>query len=295
MIKPYLQVVKPGIIGGNLITATAGFLLASGGNVKSAQLEATLIGIGLVIASACVLNNNLDRDLDRLMSRTRDRVLATGAMQPCIANFYALLLGITGALMLWEKIGTLVFSIVLTGFIIYIGVYTIVLKRRSVYAALVGSFSGAAPPVAGYCAASGCFDTGAMILLLAFSLWQIPHFYAIAVYRLDDYIAASIPVIPARRGVEVTRRHIIAFIVAFCAASMLLGFYGYAGVAYLSVTGASALVWLGMAWVYQPSEPRIWARRLFFCSIAIVCLLSVTMSIDATPLASSQTLVYAFR
>lgn len=294
MIKSYWQVVKPGIVFGNLISAAGGFLLAAGGNLHAGLMAATITGIALVIASACVLNNYLDRDLDRRMSRTRDRVMATGIMSPRAAGIYAAILGSIGMIMLWAMAGRLAASVVFGGFVAYVGAYTLVMKRRSVYAPLVGSLAGAAPPLAGYCAASGYFDTGGVILLLIFALWQLPHFYAIAVYHLDDYLAGAIPVLPATRGVDVTRYHIIACIMAYSVSALMLGYFGYAGKTYMAVAAVSCVIWLGMAVVYRPSEARSWARRLFVYSIVAVCALSITMSLDAVPMAT-QTQTYALR
>jgi heme o synthase len=293
--RHYWQVVKPGIVGGNLIAAAGGLLLAAGGHADAARLASTLGGIGLVIASACVLNNCLDRDVDRLMARTRDRVLARGQMTPRAAVIYAAVLGITGIAVLGAAANALAVAIVMAGFAIYVGVYTLVMKRRSLYAPLAGSLAGAAPPLAGYCAMSGRFDAGAAILLLMFALWQIPHFYAIAVYRLDDYIAAAIPVLPVSQGVAATRRHIIAYILAFAAASLLLGLAGYADGSYLTVAAAANLAWLGLAWMYRPPYVRLWARRLFVCSVVTICALSVMMSIDASPPAARALVAFIVR
>ena len=103
-------------------------------------------------------------------------------------------------------------------------------KRKSVYGTLIGSLSGSAPPVIGcYCAVSGEFDAGAAILLLIFSLWQMPHSYAIAIFRFKDYQAANIPVLPVIKGISVAKRHIILYILAFMVATLMLTLVGYAG------------------------------------------------------------------
>ncbi len=186
-IKNYVLVAKPGIVFGNLISAAAGFFLASKGRIDGLALPATLIGISLVVASGCVFNNCVDRNLDRKMLRTRHRALAQGLIKLPLAVAYATLLGLAGLSLLWAATNLLAVSIVLAGLVIYVGVYSLYLKRHSVYAALIGSLAGAAPPLAGYCAVTGNFDLGAVILLAIFSLWQMPHCYAIAVYRFDDY------------------------------------------------------------------------------------------------------------
>lgn len=180
MIKQYLQVTKPGIIFGNLISVIGGFLLASKGVIDYPLFISTLLGVSLVVASGCVFNNYIDRDIDRIMERTKNRVLVKGLIDPKISLIYASILGIAGIVLLYAAANALAMQLAIIGFVVYVGVYSLYMKRKSVYGTLIGSLSGAAPPVIGYCAVTGQFDTGALILLLIFSLWQMPHSYAIA-------------------------------------------------------------------------------------------------------------------
>lgn len=287
--RNYFQVIKPGIIFANVISIAGGFLLASKGRADIALLLETIIGISLVMASGCVLNNCVDRDVDRMMMRTCNRALARGLMSPGAASCYASVLGVGGMALLASTTNLLCVAIVFIGFLVYAGVYSLYLKRYSIYAPLIGSLAGATPPLAGYCAVTGQFDMGALILLSIFSLWQMPHFYAIAIYRLDDYAAAAIPVLPLQRGVTAAKRHIIAYIFAFIVASLMLTFTGYTGYGFLEVAVSLGLVWLCGAFVaYRTSNDRLWARRLFVCSIVVIVALSVMMSIDFAGSATSN-------
>jgi len=234
-IKNYLLVAKPGIILGNLISAAAGFFLASQGRVDGVALSATLIGISLVVASGCVFNNCVDRKIDRKMVRTRDRALAKGLISLKSAVSYATILGITGMALLWTATSLLCVVIVLAGLVIYVGVCSLYMKRNSFYGALIGSLAGATPPLAGYCAVTGRFDLGGLILFSIFSLWQMPHCYAIAIFRFDDYAAADIPVLPVKQGTTSAKKHIVGYILAFMAATLMLTFGGYAGYGMLAV------------------------------------------------------------
>lgn len=282
-IKNYVLVAKPGIIFGNLISAAAGFFLASKGQVDDADLLATLIGISLVVASGCVFNNCVDRNIDRKMIRTRNRVLAKGLISLKIAVSYATILGIAGMALLWAATNLLSVVIVLAGLVIYVGVYSMYMKRNSVYSALIGSLAGATPPLAGYCAVTGRFDMGAVILLSIFSLWQMPHCYAIAVFRFDDYAAAAIPVLPVKQGTAAAKKHIVGYILAFMAATLMLTFGGYTGYSTFAVATVLGLSWLYLAWSgYKGSDERLWARKLFVFSILTIFILSVMMSIDFT-------------
>jgi protoheme IX farnesyltransferase len=282
-IKDYLLVAKPGIIAGNLISAAAGFFLASKGQVDGTLLPATLIGISLVVAAGCVFNNCVDRKIDRKMVRTRQRALATGLIRLPVAVISATILGLAGFALLFAATNLLTVGIVLAGLVIYVGVYSLYLKRHSVYSALIGSLAGATPPLAGYCAVSGSFDLGAMIVLSIFSLWQMPHCYAIAIFRLDDYAAAAIPVLPVKKGTAMAKNHIVGYILAFTAATLMLTFGGYTGYSTLLVATGLGLAWLYMAWSgYTAADERLWARKLYVFSILTIFILSVMMATDFT-------------
>ncbi|CNH60255.1 protoheme IX farnesyltransferase [Yersinia intermedia] len=281
MIKQYLQVTKPGIIFGNLISVVGGFLLASKGVIDYPLFLATLIGVSLVVASGCVFNNYIDRDIDSIMERTKNRVLVKGLIDPKVSLIYASVLGIVGMLLLYVAANLLAMMLAIIGFVIYVGVYSLYMKRKSVYGTLIGSLSGAAPPVIGYCAVTGQFDMGALILLLIFSLWQMPHSYAIAIFRFKDYQAANIPVLPVIKGISVTKNHITLYILAFMVATLMLTLSGYAGYKYLVVAAAVSVWWLGMALRgYKATNDSVWARKLFVFSIIAITSLSVMMSVD---------------
>ena len=281
MIKQYLQVTKPGIIFGNLISVIGGFLLAAKGSIDFPLFLATLVGVSLVVASGCVFNNFIDRDIDRIMERTKNRVLVKGLIPPKTSLVYATILGIAGFALLYIGANPLAMWLAVMGFVVYVGVYSLYMKRNSVYGTLIGSLSGAAPPVIGYCAVSGQFDTGALILLLIFSLWQMPHSYAIAIFRFKDYQAAGIPVLPVVKGISVAKHHITVYILAFMIATLMLTLSGYAGYKYLIVAGAVSVWWLGMALKgYKAENDVVWARKLFGFSIVTIMSLSFMMSVD---------------
>ncbi len=205
MFKQYLQVTKPGIIFGNLISVIGGFLLASKGSIDYALFLTSLVGVSLVVASGCVFNNVIDRDIDIKMERTRNRVLVKGLISAKVSLVYATVLGIAGFALLYFGANPLAMWLAVMGFVVYVGVYSLYMKRHSVYGTLIGSLSGAAPPVIGYCAVTNEFDAGALILLAIFSLWQMPHSYAIAIFRFKDYQAANIPVLPVVKGISVAK------------------------------------------------------------------------------------------
>ncbi len=282
-IRRYASVTKPWVVLGNLLSVAGGFFLAAKGRVDVRLLLCAMAGTGLVIASGCVFNNWIDRDIDRKMIRTRERVLAKGRMSPRAAVVFAVALGLAGLALLWTTVNGLCVVIVAAGLAIYVVAYSFLFKRRSVHGALIGSLAGAAPPLAGYCAAAGRFDLGAVILLAIFSLWQMPHALAIAVSRLDDYTAAAIPMLPVQRGIPAARKQIAVYILAFTAAALALNLGGYAGYRYLAAAMASGLVWLGIAWWgYRNTDHNRWAKRLFIFSIVNITILCAMMAVDVT-------------
>ncbi|KDN15939.1 protoheme IX farnesyltransferase [Snodgrassella communis] len=282
MIKPYLQVTKPGIIVGNLISVVGGFLLASKGSINDSLFILTLLGVSLVVASGCAFNNLIDRDIDPKMERTKNRVLVRGLASARVTFVLATILGIAGFAVLYFGANPLAMWLSVMGFVVYVGVYSLYMKRHSVYGTLIGSLSGAAPPVIGYCAVSNNFDAGALILLAIFSLWQMPHSYAIAIYRFKDYQAANIPVLPVVKGIAVAKHHITFYIIAFMFATLMLSIGGYAGYKYLVVAAAVSVWWLCMALSGYKAQnnDRIWARKLFVFSIIAITTLSIMMSVD---------------
>lgn len=278
-IRRYYSLTKPGVLYGNVLTGVAGFLLASKWRIDLGLFAAAIGGMTLVIGSACALNNYLDRDIDSKMERTKKRATVTGAVPPRNAAVFAVLLGLIGMAVLIAFTNWLVVLIGLAGFIDYVVFYGMWSKRRSVHGTLVGSLSGAAPILAGYCAASGRLDAGAIIVFLILFFWQMPEFYSISIYRRKEYAAAGVPVISVVRGVARTKLEILVYTAAFTVAIALLTILGPAGYTYLGVMMLLSLYWLWLAIKGQTAtdNPR-WARKMFRFSLIIILALSVMLS-----------------
>lgn len=282
MLKPYLNVTKPGIIMGNLISVAGGFFLASQGHIDWGLMFAAILGLSLVVASGCAINNCIDTDIDSKMRRTQKRVTVTGELSVQHAFWFGVALGFAGFGILAVYTNAMATLFAVIGFVVYVGVYSLYMKRLSVYGTIVGSLSGAVPPVVGYCAVSGKFDAGAAILLLMFCLWQMPHSYAIAIFRYEDYKAAKIPVLPVVQGIEKAKLHIVAYVAVFAIVSVLLPLMGYTGVAFMAVACSTSLWWLAMALRGYRKDIEVvgWARQVFGFSIITITALSVTMALD---------------
>ncbi len=298
----YISVTKPGIIFGNVITLAGGFFLgAHNSNYQNLNLNnfanflhcldifvLTLIGMALVIASGCVFNNYIDRDIDKLMSRTKDRVSVTGSIGLLPAMIYAVFLGALGFLVLYWATNLITLLMAFIGFFVYVIVYSLFAKRTSIHGTAIGGISGAMSIVVGYCAATGKFDIGALILFFIVFFWQIPHSYAIAIFRFKDYKAAGIPVLPVKLGVNRSKISILFYILSFFIVSLLPYVFGLTGSAYFMAAVFSGVFWIYYAILGFKVKPNtkdaerlniIWARKIFFISILNIMLLSVMMLI----------------
>ncbi len=278
MIRSYVALTKPGIIFGNLVTCAAGFALAGAGGYM--LLLQTLFGLACVVAAACVCNNYIDKDMDRLMARTENRPLACGSISVEAALLFATLLGAIGVFILACYTNLLATGLALFGFFIYVFIYSF-MKYKTVYSTLVGSIAGAIPPVVGYTAVRAHIDSGAASIFVILLLWQMPHFYAIAMYRLEDYIKASIPVLPIIRGLYVTKVHMVMYVALFAVAVCAPTFFGYTGYTYLLVALMLASAWLYIALQgLKTIQDRAWARKMFFSSLVVVMAFSFVIPFD---------------
>ena len=282
MIKKYISITKPGIIIGNLITVAGGFFLASRGEVNLLLLITTLIGIATIIASGCVFNNVIDHDIDKLMNRTQNRVMVLELISKTNALIYGVFLAIIGSWLLFYFANLLTLIIALIGLFFYVVVYTLGFKRASVYGTIVGSVSGAIPPLVGYCAVTNQLDAGGVILFIILTLWQMPHSYAIAIFRFKDYTAANIPVLPIKKGIAKAKISMLGYIILFAIAITQLYFWGYTGIYYLTASLGVGLWWIYLAIKgFYAKDDVVWARKLFGFSIIAIMILSIMMSINA--------------
>lgn len=280
MIRTYYLLTKPGIIMGNLITTVSGFALASRGRFDIWLFLATFVGLGSIIASACVFNNYIDRDLDKKMARTKQRALVKGLISNKSAIYFAILLGLIGLSILAIYTNPLALFVASIGFFIYVVLYSF-WKTHTSYATAIGSIAGAIPPVVGYCAVSHQFDMGAALLFMILVFWQMPHFFSIAMYRLHEYTAASIPVLPIKRGAHVTKVRMLIYVILFMITTFMLIGFGYTGYAYLITATVLSLAWIYLTIKgFKSDNDVLWARQMFRLSLVIITLLCIMISVD---------------
>ena len=216
----------------------------------------------------------------RKWQEQKKRALVTGVIPVKNALIFGTLLGILGFLILFSYTNFLTGVIGVIGVVMYVVVYGY-FKRRTVHGTLIGSISGAIPPVAGYTAVTNSVDTGAILLFLILVFWQMPHFYAIAVYRLEDYKKAGIPVLSVVKGISTTKKQILFYTAGFILASLLLSFFGYTGYTYAIVIGILGLWWLIMVIDGFKTENDIqWARKVFKFSLIVTLVFSALISLE---------------
>jgi protoheme IX farnesyltransferase len=279
-VNKYYRLTKPGIVYSNAMTAAAGFLFASDGHIKFWNLLILLFGTSLIIASACVFNNYIDRGIDAKMKRTKKRATANGKISALAVNIYATILGVLGfAILAHTNLTT--FLIGVLAFFSYVVLYGFA-KRKTMHGTLVGTIPGAASLVAGYTAVSGRLDLATLLLFLIMLTWQMAHFYSIAIFRLKDYKSADLPVMPVVKGVKSTKLQIIAYIFVFIIVTIDLSFFGYTGLSFLFVMSGLGMYWLFKAIDgFKVRSDTKWARDMFGYSLIILLVLSVMLSLNS--------------
>jgi protoheme IX farnesyltransferase len=261
----------------------SGFLLASEHyhHFGIGRLIAVMAGMALVIASACVFNNYIDRGIDKKMARTSKRALVTEQVSGQMALSYAIALGVGGFVVLaiftnWRTV--LLNAVAIFSYVVLYGIA----KRKTVHGTLVGTIPGAIPPAAGYVAVSNRFDGGALLLFLILVFWQMPHFYAIAMYRFKDYKAAGLPVMPVKHGMKITRTQIITYIAGLAVVSTGLAIFGYTGYVYLAVIWLLCFYWLWRGLIrYKSTKYGIWGRKMFLSSLIVLLSLSIIIPLGS--------------
>jgi protoheme IX farnesyltransferase len=285
-VKDFYRLAKPGIIFSNTFTAFGGFWVASHWNIHFWMLLFTMIGTALVIGSGGVLNNYLDREMDAKMARTQNRALPSGKMHPNVVLWYGIILGVLGVITLYFTAGSLATLLGLIGLFAYVWLYTAWFKRTSVWSTFVGSFSGAIPPMIGYCAVSGTIDSGALILFGIMFLWQPPHFWALGIRRKEEYRAAGFPLLPVVRGNHVTKISMLRYVVLLVPVTVMLNLYGYVGSVYLIATTAMGLIWVLMCVAgFNAKDEDKWAKGMFIYSINYLMLMFILMVVNTSHVA----------
>ena len=221
VLKNYLELTKPKVVLMMLITAIVGMLLASKSLPSVYLVIISMIGIGLCASSAATINQIIDRNVDANMTRTSNRPLPQGEITTFNASLFAFVLMISGTAILVNQVNTLTAVLTVASLIGYAFVYTVFLKRATPQNIVIGGLAGAAPPLLGWTSVTNSIDPNALLLVLIIFVWTPPHFWALAIYRKEDYARESIPMLPVTHGVKFTKLQIILYTILLVLVSLL--------------------------------------------------------------------------
>ncbi|MBT8073975.1 MAG: protoheme IX farnesyltransferase [Xanthomonadales bacterium] len=239
MARQYLELCKLRVVILIVFTAVVGMFLAVPGWPPLSALLAGTLGIGLAASSAAAINHLLDRRIDAKMKRTKHRPLATGQLTERNVLIFALSLGAAAMAILVLWVNALTATLTFLSLIGYAIVYTAWLKRATPQNIVIGGAAGAAPPVLGWTAATGSLDPQALLLFLIIFIWTPPHFWALAIYRKEEYALVDIPMLPVTHGAEFTRLQILLYTILLVIVTTLPFLTGMSGLVYLA--GVSVL------------------------------------------------------
>ena len=279
-IRSYYDLTKPRVVGLIVFTAIVGMFLATNEMVPFVRLVLAAAGIGLGAASGAVLNHVLDRNADAVMARTQARPLPTGAVGTLGALILALTLAILSMVLLVMWVNFLTAALTFASMIGYGVIYTVFLKYATPQNIVIGGAAGAIPPVLGWVAVTGSVSADALLLFLIIFCWTPPHFWALALYRREEYASAGIPMLPVTHGMRYTRLQILLYTALLCAVTLLPFGTQMFGIVYLA---GSVILNIGFIYyavrLYRNYSDAL-ARQTFSYSIQYLAMLFGLMLID---------------
>ena len=279
-VMDYVALTKPRIIVLLLVTAFASMLIAAPGRISPWLIFFTLAGGAMSAGSANAINQLLERDIDALMSRTRRRPIPAGRVSPPYAFAFAVLLGTVAFVEMAVLVNLLAAVLSLAALLFYVFVYTVWLKRSTPQNIVIGGAAGAVPPLVGWAAATGHLSLTAILLFVIVFLWTPPHFWALALFRRDDYALAHVPMLPVVAGETETRRQIVIYTVVLVLVTFLLYPVARLGPVYLLSAGFLGAAFVMLAVRLQRQQTTAAAVRVFGYSIFYLGLLFAAMVAD---------------
>ena len=282
VMSDYLTLTKPPIILLLLVTALGGMFLAANGKPSLSIVLLVCAGGALGAGGANSLNHYLDRDIDELMTRTKQRPVPGGRISPNKALGFGILLNLVAFLVLATWVNLLAAGLTMAATLFYVFVYTSWLKRSSPQNIVIGGAAGSIPPVVGWAAITGGLDLPALYLFAVVFFWTPPHFWALALLIEKDYERARIPMLPVVAGRQQTVLHIFVYAIALVALSLLFATTSAVGWVYLGAAALLGGVFIAMAWQLKRDSTTRLARRLYLYSLLYLALLFVVMIVDST-------------
>lgn len=279
--RAFVALTKPRIIELLLVTTLPTMVVAQRGLPPLGLVLATLAGGTLAAGGANAVNMYVDRDIDRLMARTQQRPLVTGAVRPGEALAFAIGLEVAAFALLWSLVNLLAAVLAISATLFYVFVYTLWLKRTSSQNIVIGGAAGAVPVLVGWAAVRGSLSLAPIVLFAIIFVWTPPHFWALAIRYRDDYSAARVPMLPSVRSFAATARQIVVYTVVLWVTSLLFWEVGGMGVIYLGAAVVLGAGFLLQALQLQRDGHGARAMKLFSYSITYVTLLFAAMALDA--------------
>ena len=280
LLKSYYHLCKPNVVYMMLICAFVGMLLAEESVRSFGYLFVSLSGIALCAASAAAINQVIDRNTDASMTRTDQRPLPQGELSAPHASIFALVIGIIGALVLYLYVNTLTMILTLASLIGYAFIYTVYLKRATPQNIVIGGLAGAAPPLLGWASISNTVDPYALLLVLIIFVWTPPHFWALAIYRKDEYAKESIPMLPVTHGVIFTKLQIVLYTIILFIVSVLPYVVLMSGELYLFSALILSTIFLYYSINLYYSNDNEDAMKTFQFSIYYIFLIFLALLLD---------------
>ena len=280
LLKSYYELCKPNVVYMMLICAFVGMLLAEESVSSFWYLFVSLSGIAFCAASAAAINQVIDRNTDAAMTRTDQRPLPQGELSATHASIFALVIGILGALILYLYVNTLTMILTLASLIGYAFIYTVYLKRATPQNIVIGGLAGAAPPLLGWASVSNTIEPYALLLVLIIFVWTPPHFWALAIYRKDEYAKESIPMLPVTHGVIFTKLQIVLYTIILFIVSLLPYVVLMSGEIYLFSALALSTVFLYYSINLYYSNDDEDAVKTFQFSIYYIFLIFLALLLD---------------
>ena len=280
VIRQYWSLTKPRVVALIVFCAVIGMFLAVPGLPPWKPALLGTIGIWLAASSAAAINQLLDTRIDAQMARTAWRPLVAGTLTPRQALAFALVLGALSMLLLWFTVNHLTAALTFASLIGYAIVYTVWLKRATPQNIVIGGIAGAAPPALGWTAVTGQLHHHALLLVLIIFVWTPPHFWALAIFRREDYKRAMVPMLPVTHGVEYTRWQILLYTLLLVVATVLPWATGMSGLFYLGGALVLGLVFLWHAWRLMDPPDEFYAMRVFNYSIVYLMALFAFLLVD---------------
>jgi protoheme IX farnesyltransferase len=278
--RAFAALTKPRVVSLIVFTAVIGMFLATPGVVPMQALLAGTIGIALVAGAAAAVNCLVEQKIDAVMSRTRWRPLPQGELSAAHTLVFAGALGGAGLWLLYNFVNALTMWLTLATFVGYAIVYTVILKPATPQNIVIGGASGAMPPVLGWAAVTGEVPIEAMLLFLIIFAWTPPHFWALALYRTEDYARAGVPMLPVTHGRKYTQLQVLLYTLILFAVSLLPYVAGMSGLAYLIAAAALGAVFLAYALRIYFAYSDALARKTFRYSIAYLAFLFAALLVD---------------